>query len=134
MKERIEQKIHRVNQYLQNVRDLAPDCQEKFDADFIYRGAILHYLYLMADSCISLAEMVIKTEGLRPPQTYYESFDILSEASILEPDFARSFSRIAGFRNFLAHDYEVVLARIVCDEILQHLDEVEEFLTQIHQE
>ncbi|WP_136799765.1 MULTISPECIES: type VII toxin-antitoxin system HepT family RNase toxin [Desulfosediminicola] len=132
MKERIEQKIHRVNQYLQNVRNLAPDCQAKFDSDFVYRGALLHYLYLMADSCISLAEMVIRDRALRPPQTYYESFDILAEASILDQNFAKSFSGIAGFRNFLAHDYEVVEAKVICNEILKRLDEVEEFINQIN--
>lgn len=131
MKERINQKIARVKEYLTNIDKLAPDCSEKFHTDFIYRGALLHYLYLMADTCISIAEMAIKYKGLRPPQTYYEAFDILGEAGVLPIGFTRSFSQIAGFRNFLAHDYEVVEANAICGEILDNISEVSLFLTHI---
>lgn len=131
MKERIDQKISRVNEYLVNIEKLSPDCAEKFPIDFIYRGALLHYLYLMADTCISLAEMLIKYKGLRAPQSYYEAFDILGEAGVLPVEFTRSFSQIAGFRNFLAHDYEVVRAEEVCGEILGNIEEVKTFLLHL---
>jgi len=131
MKERIDQKISRVKEYLVNIEKLSPDCAEKFPTDFIYRGALLHYLYLMADTCISLAEMVIIYKGLRVPQSYYEAFDILGEANILPVEFTRSFSQIAGFRNFLAHDYEVVRAEAICGEILENITEVKQFLTHL---
>lgn len=131
MKERIDQKIARVKEYLANIEKLAPDCADKFQTDFIYRGALLHYLYLMADTCISLAEMAIKYKGLRAPQSYYEAFDILGEAGMLPIDFSQSFSQIAGFRNFLAHDYEMVKAETICGEILVNISEVNDFLMHV---
>ncbi|WP_136805320.1 type VII toxin-antitoxin system HepT family RNase toxin [Desulfosediminicola flagellatus] len=131
MRERINQKIFRAKEYLANIEQLAPACSEKFHTDFVYRGALLHYLYLMADSCISLAEMVIKQHGLRPPQSYTEAFDILGEANVLDPEFARSFSKIAGFRNFLAHDYETVDAEVICGNILTDLSDVYVFIQKI---
>ena len=82
----------------------------------------------MADTCISLAEMIIKYKGLRTPQSYYEAFDILGDADVLPVEFARSFSQIAGFRNFLAHDYEVVRAEAICGEMLDNLIQVKHFL------
>jgi uncharacterized protein YutE (UPF0331/DUF86 family) len=85
----------------------------------------------MADSCLALAEMVIKYKDLRLPQTYAEAIDILGESGILEPSFAYQFAKIAGFRNFLAHDYEQVDARLICDEILSRLGEVDAFIAQI---
>lgn len=105
MKERIHQKIAKTKEYLANIEKLSPDCADKFPTDFIYRGALLHYLYLVADTCVSIAEMAIKYKGLRIPQTYYEAFDILGDAGVLPIEFTRSFSQIAGLRNFLAHDY-----------------------------
>nr|MBF0222218.1 hypothetical protein [Desulfobulbaceae bacterium] len=33
MKERIRQKIGRVNEYLRLIRELEPDCREKFQSD-----------------------------------------------------------------------------------------------------
>lgn len=128
MRERIEQKIARTHEYLAHIEKLAPDCADKLPTDFIYRGALLHYLYLMADTCISLAEMAVRHKGLRTPQTYHEAFDILGEAGVLPGDFSRSFSRIAGFRNFLAHDYETIKAEMICGEILDNLKEVDDFL------
>ena len=72
-----------------------------------------------------LAEMLIKHKKLRIPQSYQETFDILGESGILEPEFAFAFAKIAGFRNFLAHDYEDVVAEAICGDALSKLDEVE---------
>ena len=129
--ERIEQKRGRILEYIRLIRDIQEDCFERFDADPIYRGALLHYLYLMADSCIALAELVIKLKGLRPPQTYAEAFDILGANGILEPDFAYAFAKIAGFRNLLAHDYEEVDGQRICNSLIAGLDEVERYLAEI---
>ena len=99
--------------------------------DPTYRGALLHYLYLMADTCIALAEQVIRYKKLRPPQSYHEAFDILGEAGVLDSEFAYSFATIAGFRNFLAHDYENIEAKVICHEVLGKIGDVENFLEQI---
>ncbi len=131
MKERIDQKIAKVKVYLNNIKTLSPECAERFNTDFIYQGALLHYLYLMTDTCISIAEMSIRYKGLRAPQTYYEAFDILGEAEVLPVDFTRNFSQIAGFRNFLAHDYETVKAETICGEILDNIADVDKFLSYI---
>jgi uncharacterized protein YutE (UPF0331/DUF86 family) len=86
---------------------------------------------LLSDSCIVLAELVIKHKRLRIPQSYAEAFDILGENNILEPGFSYEFAAIAGFRNFLAHDYEKIDSAIVCGKILAKLNEVDIFLEQI---
>ena len=104
---------------------------KRFASDQIYRGAILHYLYMVSDSSISLAEMVIKHKKLRIPQSYHEIFDILGENKILEPEFANSFAKIAGFRNFLAHDYEKIDINFICEDALSKLDDVKIFIKQI---
>lgn len=104
----------------------------RFTADPVYRGALLHYLYLLSDSCIVLAEMVIKKKGMRIPQSYAESFDILGENKILDADFAYRFASIAGFRNFLAHDYEKIDQEVICGQIMSNLEDVDIFLQQIH--
>lgn len=131
MTERIAQKIMKIREYLRLIEQLKDDCEERFHSDPIYRGALLHYLYLTADTCIALAMAVIRFKALRLPQSYHEAFDILGEAHILEPQFAYSFAAIAGFRNFLAHDYEQVDARVICKEVINELADVEIFLQQV---
>jgi len=129
--ERILQKIAKIKEYLSIIHSIKGDCINQFANDPIYRGAILHYLYLVADSCISLAELIIKYKKLRIPQTYHEAIDILGEHNILKPDFAYSFAKIAGFRNYLAHDYEQIDVNIICNEILSKIQDIEEYLNQI---
>lgn len=74
---------------------------------------------------------MIKHRGLRASQSYAEAFDILGENGILDKKFAYDFARIAGFRNFLAHDYEKVDGAFVCGQILAMLDNVDSFLDQV---
>ena len=57
--ERILQKTGRLNEYLTIIENIKNECNDRFDHDPVYRGALLHYLYLMADTSIVLAEMVI---------------------------------------------------------------------------
>jgi uncharacterized protein YutE (UPF0331/DUF86 family) len=130
--ERILQKIGRIVEYLNLIQSMKDECEDRFAIDHLYRGALLHYLYLLTDTCISLAEMVIKQRNLRVPQSYQEAFDILGENGILDPAFAFEFAKIAGFRNFLAHDYEKIDAKIVCRSVLSKIEEVKEYLAQIN--
>jgi uncharacterized protein YutE (UPF0331/DUF86 family) len=129
--ERIRQKIGRINEHLSTIRSIKGDCSVRFVVDPLYRGALLHYLYLLSDSCIVLAELVIKHKGLRIPQSYAESFDILGENHVLDADFAYRFSSIAGFRNFLAHDYEKIDQEMICSQVMNSLVDVDIFLQQI---
>ena len=130
-KQRLQQTTARIKEHLALIISLKADCERKFNIDPIYRGALLHYLYLMADTCISLAEQAIRYKKLRSPQSYHEAFDILGESGVLDCEFAYSFAAIAGFRNFLAHDYEKIEAQVICNEVLGKLDDVENFLRQI---
>lgn len=129
--ERIRQKIGRIREYHRLINSIKQDCLQRFTRDPLYRGALLHYLYLLADTCIVLAELVVKNRNLRPPQSYHEAFDILGENGVLDREFAFNFAKIAGFRNFLAHDYERIDEKVVCEDIINNLDEVEEFARQI---
>ena len=129
--ERILQKIGRINEYLTIIENIKNECHARFDYDPVYRGAILHYLYLMADTCIVLAEMVIKKKNLRIPQSYSEAFDILGNNGILDPEFAYSFAKIAGFRNFLAHDYDRIEASVICGKVIDSISDVRKYILQI---
>ncbi|GAB6184208.1 type VII toxin-antitoxin system HepT family RNase toxin [Thermodesulfovibrio hydrogeniphilus] len=135
MIENIRNRIEKIKYYLNLIETLKNDCKTRFDIDPIYRGSLLYYLYLTSDSCISLAEMVIKYKKLRTPQSYHEAIDILGENGVLQPEFAYEFAyefaKIAGLRNFLAHDYEKIDSKIICNQILSKLNEIREYLNQI---
>ncbi len=131
MTEQIIIKIEKIVEYKKILDNIKEDCNDKFLKDPVYRGAVLHYLYLIADSCISLAEMVIRNKGLRTPQSYHEAIDILGENKIIPPDFAYEFANIASFRNLLAHDYERIDYLKICGEVLDKLDDISKYIDYI---
>jgi uncharacterized protein YutE (UPF0331/DUF86 family) len=89
----------------------------------------------MSDSCIVVAQKVLKYKNIDMAQSYYEAIDLLGEKDILPKEFAYEFAyefaKIAGLRNFLAHDYEEVDYLIICDEVLKKLEDVKKFLEYI---
>lgn len=127
----IAAKIARIREYLSILETLRENCVARMKSDKVHRGSVLYYLYMTADSCIALAEMVIKLKNLRKPQSYSETIDILGENRILPDDFAYEFARIAGFRNFLAHDYEKIDYEDICQVMLKKLDDVKKYIAYI---
>lgn len=133
MLHRIEEKIKSIKKLLAILEDLKPDCEDKFLDDIIYQGALLHYLYLVSDSSIALAEMIIKHKKLSKSTSYYESIDVLGEHNIIPAKFAYDFAKIASFRNFLAHHYEKIDYKEICENTLSKLDEVKEYIGYIEE-
>ena len=128
---RIESKIASIEDLIVTLDELKKDCQEKFLTDKIYHGALLHYLYLVADSSIALAEMVIKYKNIPKSNSYYESIDLLGDKGIIPADFAYEFAKIASFRNFLAHHYERVDYKEICQNTLNKLEDIKLYLQHI---
>lgn len=131
MLDRIEKKAKKIKKDLLIINHLKSDCDDKIYIDPIYRGALLHYLYIVSDSCISIAEMIIKYKDYEQPESYYEAIDILGERGIIPADFAYEFARIASFRNFLSHDYEDIDYKIICKQILTKTEDIKLYLDYI---
>ena len=72
--------------------------------------------------------MIIKDRNFRTPQTYSEAIDILGENEVIPSDFAYDFARIGGLRNFLAHDYENVDMKRICQEVLKKIPDIKRYL------
>jgi uncharacterized protein YutE (UPF0331/DUF86 family) len=127
----IEKKIDNIYETINILEELKDNCEEKFLTDKIYKGALLHYLYEVSDSCISLAEMIIKYKNIPRATSYYDSIDILGEKGIIPPDFAYNFANIASFRNFLAHHYTHIDYKEICQKILGKLNDIKLYLSYI---
>ena len=132
MQHKILKKIARVEYYLSLLDEYKKeDCKKRFLEDPMYEGALLHYLYLVSDGSIALAEMVLKYKNLTTAQSYYDAIDILGEYKIIPRDFAYEFAKIASFRNFLAHDYEKIDYLLICEEALHKLEDIRRYLEYI---
>ncbi len=131
MQHKIAAKIKRIRYYVHLLKTYKDDCGTRFNKDPMFEGALLHYLYLASDGCISLAEMMLKYRNIDSAQSYYEAIDTLGEYEIIPREFAYGFAKIASFRNFLAHDYERIDTRIICEEALGKLEDIEKYVALI---
>ena len=134
MQHKLQAKLKRVAYHVNLLETYKPDCKKRFVSDPMFEGALLHYLYLASDGCISIAEMIIKHRNIGSTQSYYEAIDTLGEQGILPREFAYRFAKIASFRNFLAHDYEKIDYAIICDDALSKLEEIREYLRMIEEQ
>lgn len=131
MQHKIEAKVKKVSYYITLLDEYKIDCKERFINDPMFEGALLHYLYLASDGCITIAEMMLKHKNIGSAQSYYEAIDTLGEYNIIPKEFAYNFAKIASFRNFLAHDYEKIDYLIICEETLDKLNEIKLYLKYI---
>ena len=127
----IENKISSTRKFLGILNRYQDYSKTEIEKNIDLRGAIERYLYCVAQSAIDLAETLISFKNLRKPATMAESFRILQEAGLLEPELAGKLAKMAGFRNILAHAYEDVDGDIVYDVLQNRLKDIEEFLDRI---
>lgn len=124
----IENKISSVRKYLKTASCYKKYSQKEIEQDETLRGAVERYLYLSSQTVIDLAEAVISFRGYRKPMTMAESFAILAEEGLITNDLTDKMTRLTGFRNVIAHDYEKIDYGIVYDVLQNRLADIEEFL------
>lgn len=117
LKEKISRKLENLTEYIGYLKNYQNTTIDDLKNDPTLRGAVERYLHLSAECVIDIAEIMISELGLRKPEEYKESIDILGEAGIIPDKFAFYFSPVAGFRNILVHEY----AKVDIAEVHRHL-------------
>jgi uncharacterized protein YutE (UPF0331/DUF86 family) len=117
LKEKASKKLESLSEYVGYLKNYQRYTIDDLRNDPTLRGAVERYLHLSAECVIDIAEIMISELGLRKPEEYKESIDILGEAGIIPDEFAYYFSPVAGFRNILVHEY----AKIDLTEVHRHL-------------
>lgn len=117
LKEKTGNKLEALREYAGYLKGYRNCTVDDLKTDPTLRGAVERYLHLSAECVIDVAEIMISELGLRKPEEYRESINILGEAGIIPGEFAHYFSPVAGFRNILVHEY----AKIDLTEVHRHL-------------
>jgi len=129
----LENKISSIKKYLKILEDYKGYQKDELKNDLLIKGSLERYLYLAVQSSIDLAEAVIAYKNFRKPVTIAENFQILQEEKIISRDLAVKLSKMVGFRNIIAHDYEEIDSDIVFDILKNKLPDIEEFLERCSQ-
>ena len=98
-----------------------------FARDFTRQDAAILNILRGCELALDLANILIRERGLGIPQSGRDSFRLLADAHLIEPEHALRLQRMIGFRNIAVHDYETLQLPITIRIIETHLDEFLDF-------
>ncbi|MGZ3775388.1 MAG: type VII toxin-antitoxin system HepT family RNase toxin [Pseudobdellovibrionaceae bacterium] len=99
---------------------------------FFQQGLYELNLQRAIQACIDMANVILAKEGLGLPNSYRQSFEILSKYNIIPQDLTKKMIAMVGFRNISVHDYDEIKPEIVFSIVANHLQDFEKFYTIIY--
>ena len=108
MKERINQKIDELSDFLLELKEIVPPRLDDYLNNIIIKAACERYFEKIVEAVVDLAFLVIREKSLRTPEEDREAFDILCNAKIIDFSLAVRLKEAKGMRNFLAHQYGAI--------------------------
>lgn len=129
--DKIYLRIEALKKYVAIISKFKVITLEELERDDIKRGAVERYIQLAIESCIDIAELIISDQRLPTPETAKRAIEILGEQGILDQKFAKSFSKAAGFRNILIHEYVMIDYKQLLANLKNNLTDFERFIKEI---
>lgn len=124
--ERVRQRLALLSRYRDRLAALAATSLSEGDED-----AMRYEVQVAAQICIDLAAHVLASEGWRFPKDYAETFTILAEHGVLEPELAARLGDLARLRNLIVHLYAEVDDDRIHHDLATGLDDLDEFAKAI---
>lgn len=131
MKEEIESKLEKLNEYVGELKSLSQLDLSEFKEDRVKRAAVERFFQMSIEVVIDISSMIISHEDLEKPENYRKMILQLGKSKILDEKFVDDFADIAGFRNVLVHQYARIDTEIVHRKLKENLDDFDEFARQI---
>jgi len=103
---------------------------EELDADTELLWVVERGLQLCAQNALDIATHIAASRGRDVPD-YASAIDELGRLAVLDPDFAREFRNVAGFRNVLVHGYLDVDLDVLHRLLHERLGDFESFAARI---
>ena len=129
---RIRDKIKEVEEFLGQLKDIAPSNLDEYKADITKKAACERYVEKIIEAVTDLSFLVIKKKDLKIPQDDIDAFNILLNNKIINGDLAEKLKEAKGMRNIIAHQYGEIDDKIVFNSITKELEnDVKNFINQI---
>ncbi len=95
-----------------------------FARDFTRQDAAILNILRGCELALDLANILIRERGLGIPQSGRDSFRLLADAHLIEPEHALRLQRMIGFRNIAVHQYQALDIAIVEAILQRDLDDL----------
>lgn len=103
--EKISDKFRRLDEFLAILKGMQGTPLDVFLKDKILIGSAKYYLQVSIECCLDVANHIIASENFRAPEDYADSFKVLEENDLLDPEEGIKLRQMAKFRNRLVHLY-----------------------------
>ncbi len=139
MKERFNEKIAEISEYLQNIQEACPNNLEVYRKDWKAKAICERLCEKIAEAVVDLAFMIFKEElskdkNIKIPKNDSEVFDALKDRKIITQDLCRNLVELKGMRNWLAHKYSEIIDEIIFNAVSEELPrDIKHFLNVIEE-
>jgi uncharacterized protein YutE (UPF0331/DUF86 family) len=123
----ILRKLSELETYLKQIREFAGMTLQVYNADWRTQRIVERTLQMMIETCADIANHIVSDRGMRAPTGYADTFSVLMENAVINPDLSAIMEKMAKFRNVVVHQYEGVDAEIVIAILTKHLNDFERF-------
>ena len=120
-------KLSELATYYGQIKEFADINIDNYKNDWKTQRIVERTLQIMIETCTDIANHIIADKGMRPPTTYADTFRVLLENKIINPEMFGTMEKMAKFRNVVVHQYEKVDAEIVIVILKRHLKDFDSF-------
>jgi len=123
----IDQKLESLRRSLHRVGEKCPENAGALAKDYDAQDIIALNLTRAIQICVDIGAHFLAATELPPPDTMGQTFDLLSEAGMINVDLAGRMKKAVGFRNLAVHNYDAINWEIVYAIARFRLADFEEF-------
>jgi len=132
MKERINDKLNQIEQFLDELSQIVPQTIEEYKTDFKSKAACERFFEKIIEACVDLAFLIIRKKELRMPEDDESSFIILFHNNIISEELSKKLRAANGMRNIIVHEYGEIDDSKVFYSIKEELEkDVNDFIIDI---
>lgn len=120
-------KISELEIYHRQIDEFSGITVRDYKEDWKTQRIVERTLQMMVETCVDIANHIISEAGMRMPTSYADTFKVLFENNLVDPDLFTALEKMAKFRNVVVHQYEVVDAEIVVLILKKNLLDFQKF-------
>ena len=109
----ILRKVTKLKEYVNELSQAKDISWEKYKNNIRDRAFVERYIHMAIQTVFDISNHIISYQGWKEPETYRETFIILTSHGVLPERKLPDYQNMASFRNMLVHHYEKVDDEVV---------------------
>ena len=127
----ILRKLSELEQYSGQITEFKEITVNAYENDWKLQRIIERTLQMMIETCVDIAGHIISDNNFRIPDSYADTFKVLSDNKIIPEGLCQAMVQISKFRNIIVHHYDRVDAEIVVGILRKRLDDFNSYKKSI---